>query len=210
MHNTKTMKRLLILMLATVLVSPVFAQRGNRITEKDKTATFGFDFGINRSNLSFGEDINSGEDITNGLGYRLGIVSNFRISKRFSFAPKAELSFNASRISQDNTEYKVNATNLEFMGHLRYKFRQGAFSPYVIAGPNFRVPITTNLSSNDFVPTKQDVAIDLGAGLDVPLGSIMLSPELRYSFGIADINSSSDVSDLKYHNIALTLIFRGR
>lgn len=172
---------------------------------KEKFATFGFDIGVNRSNLQFGELQTNGDQITNGFGYRLGIISNFKVSKRFSIAPKAELSFNASRLNQSNTSYNVNATNLEFLGHLKYKFAKGNFTPYIIAGPNFRVPLEKMQES--FVDVKNDMAIDFGIGLDVPMGYFKMSPELRYSYGYSNITQSSQYSDLNYHNIALTLIF---
>jgi hypothetical protein len=174
--------------------------------KREKILSFGFNAGVNRSNLNFGATQQDGDLITNGLGYRLGVISNLRITKRFSIAPKAELSFNSSILSRDNSDFKVNATNLELIAHLKYKFRKGRFSPYIIAGPNFRVPVN-NISSDDFVPTKQDLAVDVGVGLDVPLGRIKIAPELRYSFGLADINRDATFSDLKYHNITLVLNF---
>lgn len=175
--------------------------------EKPKFATFGFDIGVNRSNLQFGETQTDGDQITNGLGYRLGIVSNFQFTRRFSFSPKAELSFNATRLDQSNTSYNVNGTNLEFLGHFKYKLMKSNFSPYVIAGPNLRVPLYKD--TDKYVPTKEDVAIDFGAGLDIPLKAFKLSPELRYSYGLSNITESSEFSDLQYHNISLSLIFTG-
>lgn len=200
------MKQIVILAAFMMVLTPSNAQE--RKKEKDKFATFGFDLGVNRSNLSFGSTQTDGDQITNGLGYRLGVVSNFQLTRRLSLAPKAELSFNASRLSQEDVNYSVNPTNLELIAHAKYKFRKGRFSPYIIAGPNFRVPVNNNIGDN-IIPTREDVAIDVGIGLDVPLINFRVSPELRYSFGLKDINRDSGVSDLKYHNIALVLIFSG-
>lgn len=172
---------------------------------KSKFLTFGFDLGVNRSNLQFGSTQENGDQITNGLGYRLGIVSNMQFTKRFSFLPKAEMSFNASQLEQSNTSYNVNAINLEFLGHLKYKFARGNFSPYILSGPNFRLPIDRN-ESND-VPVQEGWAIDVGAGLDIPFGVFKMAPEIRYSYGLSNITSSSNFSDLRFHNIALVLVF---
>lgn len=215
------MKRVSLILIALLSISHIQAQNQTGFLnpnypsivncaeandyDKDKFATFGFDLGVNRSNLQFGDTQTNGDQITNGLGYRLGIVSDFRVTKRFSIAPKAELSFNASRLDQSNTSYNVNATNLEFLGHLKYKFAKGNFSPNIIAGPNFRVPLQK--TQNSFVSVKNDMAIDFGVGLDVPMGYFKMSPELRYSYGCSNITQSSQFSDLYYHNIALTLIF---
>lgn len=176
-------------------------------SKNKKLMTFGFGLGINRSNLAFSSTSN-GEQITNGMGYRLGVISEIRMGRRFSFSPKAELSFNASRLNQDDVNYNVNATNLEFMGHLRYMLFRTEFSPYIIAGPNARIVLNGENSQN-YIPTKNDVAIDVGAGLDIPLKWFTMAPEIRYSFGLTDIQeSTSNVSDLKFNNIALVLIFK--
>ena len=191
----------LILVASLIISLPSIAQ------EKEKFATFGFDLGVNRSNLNFGSTQNNGDEITNGMGYRLGVISNFRISQRFAFQPKIELSFNAGRLETDQNDFKVSPVNLELIGHLKYKFSKNSFSPYIIAGPNFRVPLED--FTNNLVPSKQNVAIDIGVGLDVPIGKLFkFSPELRYSYGLSTINRDSEFSDIKYHNIALVVNFR--
>ncbi len=176
--------------------------------EKGKFLTFGFDMGVNRSDLQFGQTQTAGDQITNGFGYRLGIVSNLQFTQRFSFAPKAELSFNATRLDQSNTSYNVNGVNLEFIGHFKYNILKTPFTPYVIAGPNFRLPLEAK--EEDYVPTKEDLALDVGIGFEIPLKQFSLAPELRYTFGLSNISSSDNFSDLNYNNIAMVLIFRGK
>jgi hypothetical protein len=200
------MKNLVIATIFSMAIVPSFAQiKGN--SEKSKFATFGFDLGVNRSNLSFSSTQTDGDLITNGLGYRIGVVSNFRVTKKISIAPKAELSFNSSALSS-SSENLVNPSNLELLGHLKYKFSAGNLSPYIIAGPNFRLPIDG--FKDNLIPTKQNVAIDIGVGLDVPIFKKKISPELRYSYGLGNINRDASVSDLKFHNISLVLIFSGK
>jgi hypothetical protein len=173
-----------------------------------KIATFGFSFGLNRSNLQFGSAQQNGDQITNGLGYRLGLVSELRLGKRFVITPKADLSFNAGQVSQSNTDYAVSASSLELMGHLKYRFAKSNFSPYVLAGPNYRMPLNTR--SDNFVPTRNDLAIDVGMGLDIPLIGFKISPEVRYSYGLTNVTNSDAFSDLNHHNIAISLIFTGK
>lgn len=173
-----------------------------------KIATFGFSFGVNRSNLQFGAAQENGDQIVNGMGYRLGVVSELRLGKRFVVSPKADLSFNAGQINQANTDYAVSASSLELMGHLKYRMLSSNFSPYILAGPNYRIPLANR--NNDAVPTNSDVAIDVGVGLDIPLIGFKMSPELRYSYGLTNITNSDAFSDLNHHNIALTLIFTGK
>lgn len=173
-----------------------------------KIATFGFSFGLNRSNLQFGAAQENGDQITNGLGYRLGVVSELRLGKRFVITPKADLSFNAGQVNQSNTNYDVSASSLELMGHLKYRFAKSNFSPYVLAGPNYRIPLSTR--SDNVVPTRNDLAIDVGLGLDIPLIGFKISPEVRYSYGLTNVTNSESFSDLNHHNIAVSLIFTGK
>lgn len=173
-----------------------------------KIAAFGFSFGVNRSNLQFGAAQANGDQIVNGMGYRLGVVSELRLGKRLVISPKADLSFNAGQLNQSNTEYAVSASSLELMGHLKYRMMRSNFSPYFLAGPNYRMPLANRNSNN--VPTNSDLAIDVGVGLDIPLIGFKMSPELRYSYGLTNITNSDNFSDLNHHNIALTLIFTGK
>lgn len=173
-----------------------------------KIATFGFSFGLNRSNLQFGAAQENGDQIVNGLGYRLGVVSELRLGKRFVISPKADLSFNAGQLNQSNTDYAVSASSLELMGHLKYRFAKSNFSPYILAGPNYRIPLSTR--DDNAVPTRNDVAIDIGLGLDIPLIGFKISPEVRYSYGLTNISTSDAFSDLNHHNIAVSLIFTGK
>lgn len=198
------MKEVIIIVLAL----SSFQLHAQDEVQKNKIATFGFDLGVNRSNLAFGSDQDGAGDITNGLGYRLGIISNFRLSEKFSLAPKAELSFNASRLNQNSVEYKVNPVNIEAMVHLKYKFFRSRFTPYIVAGPNLRVPLSN--TTGDFIPTKKDIAIDAGLGIDIPLRNIMISPEIRYSFGLINISNSSNVSDINYNNLSIVLAFSAK
>lgn len=219
------MKKLTLVGLGCLFVTGSFAQNiggflqpkspqlANCVSEDDRSsrtkfATFGFDLGVNRSNLKFGEEQTEGDQITNGMGYRLGVLANLQFTKRFAFVPKAELSFNAGRVEQSSTSFNVNTNALEFIGHFKYNFMKQGFSPYLMAGPNLRVPL--GQSDGDYVPTKNDVALDFGVGLEMPLRSFSIAPELRYSYGLTNITTSESFSDLNYHNIALVLVFRGK
>src|SRR3989338_679926 len=193
------MKKVFVLAIFSMAFSISQAQDEINPEEKPRFATFGFSVGINQSNLSIRTNDRTTGDITNGLGYRVGITSNLRFGDHFSLAPKAELSFNATRLEQDGVNYRMNPISLELAGHLKYKFLSGPFSPYVLAGPNARFPISSGPSTF----TNKDVALDLGAGLDIPIFRFMVSPELRYSFGIKGLMEETAFSNLKFHNIAL-------
>jgi Outer membrane protein beta-barrel domain len=202
------MKKVLLIAFCAMAAPAVFAQE-SRVAEneeKPRFMTFGFSLGINQSNLSLRANDRPTGDITNGLGYRAGFISNFRFGDHFSLAPKAELSFNATRIEDDGISYKMNPICLELVGHFKYKVFKGDFSPYAIVGPNARIPISSGVGTL----TNKDVALDLGVGLDIPILRYKISPEIRYSFGIKGLMEETAYSNIKFQNIVVALIFSGR
>ena len=84
---------------------------------------------MNCSNL-LGEPLeiypNSNVSFSNDLGFRLGVLADYAVSKNFSISPKAELSLNNSTINltQDDgsvSEFDVMPISLEFMTHFIIK-----------------------------------------------------------------------------------------
>ncbi|MCJ8288627.1 MAG: outer membrane beta-barrel protein [Crocinitomicaceae bacterium] len=197
------MKRVILFTAAFLITGIASAQKSDK-----KRFTTGFNLGVNHANV-FLQDNSSGGYVQNGLGFRMGLISSLALTQRISFDPKAELSFNTSSFWDGTQEFAINPVDLEFMTHIKVKTKKRGFSPYFIAGPNVKIP----LGRNDVLtlPTRQDVALDIGIGLDVPFGKkIRVSPELRYSIGLMNITQSSTISDLKFHNISLILNFSGR
>lgn len=197
------MKRVSLIIAAFLLAGMASAQDLGK-----KRFTKGFNFGVNQANVLL-QDNSNGTYVQNGLGFRFGLISSLALSERISIDPKAELSFNTSTFWDGSEELRINPVDLEFIGHLKVKTKKKGFSPYFIAGPNVKVPLGNNSAAT--LPTRQDVAIDLGVGWDVPLGrKIRVAPELRYSIGLVNLSESSSISDLKFHNISLLLNFSGR
>ncbi|MCH2224890.1 MAG: PorT family protein [Crocinitomicaceae bacterium] len=198
------MKKIILFALLFSASNMVFGQKALR----NKRFTKGFNVGFNHANFLM-ESSNPLETINNGTGFRLGLISNLAISKRFSLEPQAELSFNSSQLIYGEEQRTINPVDLEFMIHAKLKLRKGGLSPYLIAGPNVKFPLGDKNSL--VVPTREHVGIDMGIGLDVPFGRrVLVSPELRYSFGLTSINENSTYSDIKFHNVALILNLSGR
>ncbi len=196
------MKKFVLTLAISLMVSVTFGQCENR----SKRFTKGIDIGVNHAQALL--ENNSVATIQNGRGFRVGIISSLMLTQRFYIEPKAELSFNTSTLTNVNGDrFKVNPIDLELIGHIRFKLRKGGLSPYVIAGPNVRIPLGTG---NFTLPTRQDIAIDIGVGLDVPLFKWRIAPEFRYSYGIKNITESNAISDIRFHNISLILNLAGR
>ena len=196
------MKHIILFTAAFLISSISSAQNSGK-----KRLTTGFNLGINHANVLL-QNNSTGEYVQNGLGFRMGLVSSLALGRRLSIDPKAELSFNTSTFWDGTQEFKINPVDMEFITHIKVRTKPCPFSPYFILGPNVKVPLGRNDAMT--IPTRQDVALDLGVGFDLPIGRIRVSPELRYSIGLINITQSERISDLKFHNISLILNFSGR
>lgn len=188
-----------LIVLAVLLIGSGIAQ-----SQVDKKRfTTGFNIGVNHANLLLDEATQG--SIENGIGFRLGLISDFAFTKRISIQPKAELSFNNIKFRDGSQSLAVNPVNLDFISHLKIRTKPCPSSLYFVLGPNVKIPIGKESSST--LPTRDDVALDLGIGYDLGIGNIRISPELRYSIGLMNITESASVSDLRFHNISLLLNF---
>jgi len=102
----------------------VFSQSESSVNEK--RMKYGFNLGINHSNLLDNEMLSSNASLSNNLGFRLGILSDYKISKFLSISPKAEMSFNNSEVNFNNidgsqTEYEIMPISLDLMAHFIFK-----------------------------------------------------------------------------------------
>lgn len=66
----------------------------------NKKFEFGFNFGINRTNLIIKETpITTQSIISNKTGFEIGLLINYKFSKIVSFSPQAEISFNNANVN---------------------------------------------------------------------------------------------------------------
>jgi hypothetical protein len=197
------MKNLVVILIVLLSAGMSYGQTQER-TKKKRLST-GVNFGINKANAVLSG--NSSAAVENGLGFRLGVTSDLALSKRFSIAPKAEMSFNTSSITENGERTSIRPVDLELMAHLKINLLKCGLSPYLVVGPNIKMPIGSGALT---MPTRDNLSLDLGVGLDVPFGRFKIAPELRYSYGLMNINRESSLGDLKFHNIALILNIGGR
>ena len=190
----------------------VFSQSENSVNEK--RMKYGFNLGINHSNLLDNEMLSSNASLSNNLGFRLGILSDYKISKFLSISPKAEMSFNNSEVNFNNldgsqTEYEIMPISLDLMAHFIFKKNNEKLSPYFFFGPNVKIPVSKKNDNTTAYSTNYDFAIDFGIGLDNSFPHFNFSPELRYSFGLLNVNQNPSLQSLNFHNISLVFNFLG-
>lgn len=205
------MKKVVLSVVLSIYAIIGFSQSENNDT--NSKFRFGFNLGVNYSMLQPKEGLLSRSEIYNGVGFKLGLMMDYALSKNLSVSPKTELSFNHSGVESENndnslTNYKVFPISLDIMAHLVYKIGDGKTTPYLLAGPNFRLPLKNKPKSSAEFKTQPDFAIDFGIGLENGLKYFIFAPELRYSLGLLNVNGYPLIESLNYHNISLTFNFK--
>jgi len=202
--------RKIVLLLTMIAISIIGFSQSEDVDAK--RLKFGFNLGINYSNLQSKEILQTNSEIYNGFGIEFGIFLDYKIAKNLFLSPKAEVLFNKSGINTTNTNgevisYKVFPVSVEIMTHLKYRIGTKKTKPYLLIGPKYRHSLAQSNSSTYF-GNNPDFAIDVGVGLENNLSYFVFSPEIRYSFGLLNINANPSFQILKYHAITLVLNFK--
>ncbi len=205
------MKSVIFLIAAVFCSITGFSQ--NNQDKGVKKLKFGFNMGTNYSNLKSKEILANYAQIYNDYGIKVGVLMDYFLSENMLLSPKAELSFNKSGVDFTNnddskTTYKVFPITLNIMTHFSYKIGKGKMIPYLLAGPNFKLPINNNSESTTDFKNNADVAFDFGIGLENKLSQFIFAPELRYSLGLLNINEHPGLQSLNYHSISLVFNFK--
>jgi len=203
------MKKIFFAFLLMFSSMSIFAQ--SEILNIDKKLKLGFNAGVNWTNLYEGGFMEPTGSVSGAMGWRIGVLADYRLSNRLSFVPKTEVSFNSIQfvtLNPDNsvrTTQEVMPVSLEFMGHLQVSVGDKKSKPYLLIGPAVRVPIS---NQQTVLSTATDMAIDLGIGLDKVLPRLNIAPELRYSFGLRNIGQEASTPELNIHTISLVCSFK--
>ena len=205
------MKR--VVLLATMLFIFVigFTQTENNIT--DKKLRFGFNLGASYSNLLSKGSFPDNANIHNDFGFKVGLLAEYQISKNIFFSPKSELSINQSSVKflfsdNSNTTYYIFPASIDIMAHMIYKMANSNKKLYFLIVPNYKIPINKKNESKIVFNTNPDFAIDFGIGIDHKLKYFIFAPELRYSFGLLNVNKNPSLHTLKFNNISLFFNFK--
>lgn len=202
------MLRVSSFIISLVFSFSIYSQIGDSTV--NKKSSLGFSFGMNQSAL-FNSNKTDELQIHNALGFRLGVLSSFIISEQWALVPKAELSFNYGKIIENNVSYRVDPNNLDFMTHLKYKYKgyDKKVKLYSYFGPNLRIPLPNEYSVVTY-NTQPSLAIDFGVGVDIDNQYFRFSPELRFSGGLTDIRANPSGKMLRGSNAALVLSFSSK
>jgi hypothetical protein len=199
-----------------------------------KSYYFGITLGFNTSRYRIEKDLtlvnNDSVKTINSLygpGFNLGIVANIKLGKHFDFRfLLPTLSFADRKLQYvmtDNSivEKRIESVFLEFPIHFRYKSKPYKdFRVFVVGGIKYSLDLASNSRSrkaDDLLKLNQsDLSVELGVGFQVFFPYFILSPEIKFSYGVLDIHSrdenttfSSNIDKLFSRGFAISLHFEG-
>ena len=180
-----------------------------------KRMIFGFNFGLNQSNIAvtkYKADFFPSEspEITNKLGFSLGILTEIELLDWLHLSPKAELIFFNGQINNPNISGITTITeiNIALMPHVLFITKNKSL-PYIFIGPNFNLPRTKGETMVTEYFAGRTFAMDFGLGLNLDMGYFFIAPELRYSLGTSDFLTDLSGGRAKFHNVSVLFNFKG-
>lgn len=194
---------------------------------------FGITMGVNNSNYKITPDsfflaqnnillIEQGP----GLGFNLGILSDYHVTNKLELRFIPTLSLGTKNLyftlkNQDTTSRKIESVYLEFPIHFKYKSKPYKdLRPYVIAGMKYAVDMQSNAGArraeNLIQVNRNDVSIEYGIGIEMHLPMVIISPEIKLSYGLNNVlapnpklNLSNAIERLSTRTIFFCIHFEG-
>lgn len=165
-------------------------------------------------------------ELSSGMSFNVGGVVDFDISKNFGI--EVNLLYNNHRANWDYSEFDpyygvivdldiittLQSISVPVLAKVKFPSRQA--TPFLGIGPEFglilshksKIKVSVNgLTDETTVDLGDDTtainfAITLCGGLDIDLPGVTLSPELRFSLGIIDIDET-DIGTMKNNQLIL-------
>ena len=206
------------MLFALFIAGLTYSQDSGSVDKESLTITikpkFGFNLGADYSLAQNYSSIDTfgifPSTIYNAPGFRLGVFGDIKIQQRFTLMPKAEISFNYTTVQRDNNTYKLDPVNLDFILHGKINFskRKNKINSYCAFGPGLRVPLNSDNEEN--YKTSNALSGDITLGLDIDLDWFYLSPEIRYSHGLTNINEENSWEKIRGSYVSFNLLFTGK
>lgn len=202
--------------LLIISISLFFTSYHLQVVAQDvetKKTTFGFEIGLNNSLLQMSE-IPEDANKLNGTGVLLGILMNHSLNPTFSYVTKLEFAQNRNSFPYANPDgiyysYYIMYSSLNWVNHMQYQLNDGEVKPYVLLGPNVKIPHTMDDGFTVSYSSVVDIALDFGVGFHKKLKHFNISPELKYSLGLMDVNNNPRYGSAYLHNISFVIQFSG-
>jgi len=157
-----------------------------------------FDYAIHNSDYNANQSYRA-EQIKFSPGIVLSLISEWNINEDFGlrFCPGlliGKRSITYVNVKEDFTnEVELRSYYTDFPLYVKYKSKRIAnYRPYLIGGISFKLDLSPhnelNPLKNEVIKTeKQDICLEIGAGIDFYFKFFKLSSELKLSLGLKDI-----------------------
>ena len=181
---------------------------------EDRKFVVGFQIGANYSQFYKSDSPSINSRFAHGDGFRLGLQFNWNVNDYLSIVPRMELVLNNTKVrvtDADNITYEtpIMPVNMQFMAHAQVGIPIGKWKPYLLLGPNFRLPIKSEDLPAQNYGSKNDFAADLGLGVEYRFKDVIVAPEVRYSYGFSDINKNPFLNPIYHHQLCFMVTFKG-
>ena len=201
------MRHTIILLLISGISVTGFSQSENA---SDQKLQLGFNFGINYSNLQSDENpLSNSAEFSNALGYQMGILVDYSLTDRLSLNPRVEIAFNNGAVIFPNASeiqdvHEVLPVGLDIITYLIYELGNGKNRPYILLGPDVKLPYLDKVRASYQFSSSTIVALDFGIGLNFTSEKHSFSPELRYSYGFSK-QGHPFLKPFQLHSISLVV-----
>lgn len=136
------------------------------------------------------------------LGYEIGALVSYHISKNFELRLLPTFLFNDKNLTfdlKDETKQKIKLTTIVYDMPLEIKFKSDPikdFKVYVVAGLKYSYDIGANLSGRfkTFMPQQKrnDLSVNYGVGFELHFPLFILCPEFKVSNSVLNIHQPTN------------------
>ncbi|MFK7756132.1 MAG: hypothetical protein AB8B53_04290 [Flavobacteriales bacterium] len=216
------MKKVMYFCLAALLPTIGFSQDSN-YQEKEKRWLSGFNFSVTQSNLIYDNEVSAppiitSPNLTNSLGFGLGITTEYKATKHLGARVSAGLAFNGGYFTYTATENDEELferdqhflpVTLDAGMHGILTLKDNGASPYSVIGITARLPIDVSDDTREIPAQNGFISADFGIGFHKPLTHFNLRPELRYSYAVQGLNHVRLAQKTYMHQISLIIGLNG-
>jgi len=189
-----------------VLLSITFFQSSAQVQ-------FGIQLGLDQSRLSVETNdltntVYNAVNSENRLGFSLGVLSRFTLTKRIGLSAQPSLVFQESQLNYETVSNEIQELTVENVlvqlpVQLEYHFINIPLNPYLIGGAKMFYDVTKD-DEADLKFNKNAYAIYGGVGLELPTKKFLFHPELVYAY------NPSNMLDTEYVTANSTVLESAR
>jgi len=212
--------------LCLMALIPLLCFSQENSDEEDKLETrwlHGFHLAVSQSQLIYDPYSSTPllteiPELTDALGFGLGVNSAYRFSNRTSLRASAGLSFNGGYftytvVEGDEPSYLRDQNflpiTLDGGVHGIFKLKEEGTSPYAVIGVTGRLPVDNSDDPTEITAANGFTSLDLGIGLHAAFDHFNLTPELRYSYALQGLNHVRISEKTYMHQISLVIGLNG-